>query len=60
MIRMDLDHAARLLGAEATGPGQFEGVTTDSRRVRPGMLFAALQGERVDGHDFAAAAAESS
>jgi UDP-N-acetylmuramoyl-L-alanyl-D-glutamate--2,6-diaminopimelate ligase len=24
----------------------------DSRRVRPGHLFAALPGERVDGHDF--------
>jgi UDP-N-acetylmuramoyl-tripeptide--D-alanyl-D-alanine ligase len=34
-----------------TGP-----VVIDSRRVEPGGLFAALQGERVDGHDFAPAA----
>jgi UDP-N-acetylmuramoyl-tripeptide--D-alanyl-D-alanine ligase len=34
-----------------TGP-----VVIDSRKVEPGGLFAALPGERVDGHDFAAAA----
>src|SRR5258708_5423000 len=32
-----------------TGP-----VVRDSREVEPGALFAALSGERVDGHDFAA------
>ncbi|MEU1627218.1 UDP-N-acetylmuramoyl-tripeptide--D-alanyl-D-alanine ligase [Streptomyces sp. NPDC020096] len=31
-----------------TGP-----VVIDSRQVRPGALFAAFRGERVDGHDFA-------
>jgi UDP-N-acetylmuramoyl-tripeptide--D-alanyl-D-alanine ligase len=31
-------------------------VEVDSRLVRPGALFVALPGERVDGHDFAAAA----
>ncbi|MDT0309175.1 UDP-N-acetylmuramoyl-tripeptide--D-alanyl-D-alanine ligase [Streptomyces sp. DSM 44917] len=34
-----------------TGP-----VVIDSRLAEPGSLFAALPGERVDGHDFAAAA----
>jgi UDP-N-acetylmuramoyl-tripeptide--D-alanyl-D-alanine ligase len=37
--------------AQVTGP-----VVIDSRQVTPGGLFAALPGERVDGHDFAAAA----
>jgi UDP-N-acetylmuramoyl-tripeptide--D-alanyl-D-alanine ligase len=32
-------------------------VVTDSRAVAPGDLFVALPGERVDGHDFVAAAA---
>ncbi|MEU5030910.1 UDP-N-acetylmuramoyl-tripeptide--D-alanyl-D-alanine ligase [Streptomyces milbemycinicus] len=36
---------------KVTGP-----VVIDSREVRPGGLFAALPGERVDGHDFAARA----
>jgi UDP-N-acetylmuramoyl-tripeptide--D-alanyl-D-alanine ligase len=31
-------------------------VTIDSRNAAPGSLFVALRGERVDGHDFAAAA----
>jgi len=38
--------------AVVTGPAVI-----DSRRVTPGALFAALAGERADGHDFAAAAA---
>src|ERR1700751_3916779 len=37
-----------------TGP-----VVIDSRQVTPGALFAALPGERVDGHDYAAAAARN-
>lgn len=32
-------------------------VEFDTRRIRPGALFVALRGERVDGHDFAATAA---
>lgn len=28
------------------------GITTDSRRVKPGELFLALRGEKFDGHDF--------
>ncbi len=35
---------------------RFERAVIDSREVRPGDLFVALPGERVDGHDFAAAA----
>ncbi len=30
----------------------FTGVSTDSRTVREGDLFVALEGERFDGHDF--------
>ena len=32
--------------------GTFKGATLDSRQVKPGMLFVAVKGERVDGHDF--------
>ena len=34
------------------------GVTADSRKVRPGFLFAALPGSKVDGRSFAPKAAE--
>ena len=33
---------------------RFAGATFDSRQVKPGMLYVALKGERVDGHDFVA------
>ena len=31
----------------------LSGVAVDSRAARPGVLFVAMKGERVDGHDFA-------
>jgi len=37
----------------------FTGVAIDSRQVKPGRLFFALPGERVDGFDFCAAAAKA-
>jgi UDP-N-acetylmuramoyl-tripeptide--D-alanyl-D-alanine ligase len=40
-------------GAEA----MLSGVAVDSRRVRPGDLFIALPGAKVDGHDYAGQAA---
>ena len=57
---LDLDAAARALGATRSGPNAaFSGVTTDSRKIRPGDLFVALRGERFDGHAFVAAALAS-
>ena len=35
------------------------GITSDSRLVEPGFLFAALPGENVDGRDFIPHAARS-
>lgn len=48
----------RLLSRAGRAPDstRFTGAAIDSRAVRPGDLFAALPGERVDGHDFAASA----
>jgi UDP-N-acetylmuramoyl-L-alanyl-D-glutamate--2,6-diaminopimelate ligase len=31
---------------------EFSGITYDSRRVTPGMIFVAIPGAHVDGHDF--------
>ncbi|MDY7577474.1 UDP-N-acetylmuramoyl-tripeptide--D-alanyl-D-alanine ligase [Herbaspirillum sp. RTI4] len=44
--------------AAADQVSAIDGVTTDSRAVKPGMLFVALRGERFDAHDFLAAVQE--
>ncbi|MET7762026.1 UDP-N-acetylmuramoyl-tripeptide--D-alanyl-D-alanine ligase [Streptomyces sp. NPDC005336] len=64
MIALSLAEIAGLVGGQphdipdpdlkVTGP-----VVIDSREVRPGSLFAALPGDRVDGHDFARGAVEA-
>ncbi len=61
MIALTLAEIAQAVGGstydihdpalQVTGP-----VVIDSRQVRPGSLFAAFAGERVDGHDYAAEA----
>ncbi len=52
MIHMSLSQAADLLKCGAMqDAGSFTGITTDSRNVAPGMLFAALPGRTFDGHD---------
>ncbi|MET9424138.1 MULTISPECIES: UDP-N-acetylmuramoyl-tripeptide--D-alanyl-D-alanine ligase [unclassified Streptomyces] len=58
MIALSLAEIAEIVGGQShdipdpatlvTGP-----VVIDSRAVEPGSLFAAFQGERVDGHDYA-------
>jgi UDP-N-acetylmuramoyl-L-alanyl-D-glutamate--2,6-diaminopimelate ligase len=45
-----LGDAVTLLGDPATG---VEGVTNDSRSVRPGMLFCCVPGAVADGHRYA-------
>ncbi|HEY2862566.1 MAG TPA: UDP-N-acetylmuramoyl-tripeptide--D-alanyl-D-alanine ligase [Casimicrobiaceae bacterium] len=56
---MDLETAANAVSARLEGGNAwFDGISTDSRTVRPGELFVALKGERFDGHDFVAQAFE--
>jgi UDP-N-acetylmuramoyl-tripeptide--D-alanyl-D-alanine ligase len=52
-----LSKLASILGVEASGEALLSGVAVDSRRVRPGDLFVALRGVRVDGLAFARDAA---
>ena len=61
MIPLPLEEIARITGARLDGGADpaavLDGpVVIDSRRAGPGGLFAAVEGERADGHDFAAAA----
>jgi UDP-N-acetylmuramoyl-tripeptide--D-alanyl-D-alanine ligase len=41
-------------GAEGSLPSGFDGISTDSRTIKPGDLFFALKGEKFDGHKFIA------
>jgi UDP-N-acetylmuramoyl-tripeptide--D-alanyl-D-alanine ligase len=52
-----LSKLASILGVEASGEALLSGVAVDSRRVRPGDLFVAMRGARVDGHTFSRDAA---
>jgi UDP-N-acetylmuramoyl-tripeptide--D-alanyl-D-alanine ligase len=60
MIELTLAEVAAAVGGILHGCSGTEmvtgGVEFDSRRVTPGGLFVAVPGERVDGHDFVAAA----
>src|SRR6185437_9545159 len=65
---MKLSLAEAALGAGAVleapptipnaGAISLAGYSIDSRTIKPGELFFAVKGERFDGHDFVAAAAE--
>ena len=63
MIPLSLAEIAAIVGGRthnATGSETVTGsVEFDSRKLGHGDLFVAMPGERVDGHDFAAAAVEA-
>jgi len=48
----------RAIGPSGLGAIEVRGVTDDSRAVEPGMIFAAIPGLHVDGHDYVERAAE--
>jgi len=53
MIHMSLNEAASCLSCKPVQSNlTFTGITSDSRQVVPGMLFAAIPGQVVDGHDY--------
>lgn len=47
-----------LIRAPAVGPLKFRKAVVDSRKAARGDIFIAIKGERVDGHDYVAHAAE--
>ncbi|GAW92148.1 UDP-N-acetylmuramoyl-tripeptide--D-alanyl-D-alanine ligase [Calderihabitans maritimus] len=55
MILMTFEEAYRVMrGKLLSGDpaAQFRGVSIDSRQIKPGELFFAFPGQRVDGHQF--------
>ncbi len=60
---MTLAEVAGSVGGRLAGGADADaiahGLTIDSRNAADGMLFAALPGERVDGHDYGGAATEA-
>ena len=63
MKNFTIENIVRACGGEWLGKPdilatEITAVTTDSRTVTPGCLFAAIPGERVDGHSFIAQSLE--
>lgn len=63
MISMNLKSLASILNGSFTDPAantaaSFCGVSIDSRTIAQGQLFVAIPGEKFDGHQYAAAAAQ--
>jgi UDP-N-acetylmuramoyl-tripeptide--D-alanyl-D-alanine ligase len=62
-LGLTIAEAAEAMGAAVSAPGdnrlaaKISGVATDSRAAGPGLIFFALKGERVDGHEYLAKAA---
>ena len=53
MLELRLSELAQSLGVACeSGDAVVTGLAIDSRAVKPGDLFVAIDGEHVDGHDF--------
>jgi UDP-N-acetylmuramoyl-tripeptide--D-alanyl-D-alanine ligase len=59
MMEGTLSQAAQIIQGNLRGPdGKFSGISTDTRTIRAGELFFALQGPNFDGNRFVGVAAE--
>jgi UDP-N-acetylmuramoyl-tripeptide--D-alanyl-D-alanine ligase len=62
-MKLALSRVAALVGASESAR-EFDpnaiatGYSIDSRTIRPGELFFAVKGEKMDGHDFVSQALE--
>jgi UDP-N-acetylmuramoyl-tripeptide--D-alanyl-D-alanine ligase len=52
MVQLTLQAVAKYLGCKGDYPGTVQGYAQDSRLVKPGDLFFAISGQRVDGHAY--------
>lgn len=59
MKNLSIKEIAAALGAECIGNATVENVSIDSRTIRPGDLYIAIQGEKFDGHVFSKSAVEN-
>ncbi len=60
MIALTLSQAAKKLGGKLLGADlSFSAVSSDSRSVKQGDLFVALEGPNFDGHDYIQKAAQA-
>ena len=50
---------SQLVDADLSADPEIAGVTADSRKVKPGFLFAALPGSKIDGRTFVAGAVQA-
>ena len=59
-MKLPLSGVAELISARVVGEVDPSAIATgysiDSRTIRPGELFFAVKGEKMDGHDFVAQA----
>ena len=63
----NLDEVARAIGAEisqassdrSAGKSNFAPISTDTRRLKPGEFFLALEGPNFDGHNYCGVAVEN-
>ncbi len=56
IMLIDLANAANGTIKNIEPAQKIQGICIDSRKVKPGDLFVAIEGERFDGHDFVEAA----
>jgi len=45
--------------SDSIGETDIKGLVSDSRKSAPGMIFACVRGDHIDGHDYAAKAVEA-
>ena len=59
MEKLFLSDIAKMTGGVANGEAEITSVVIDNREVKPGSLFIAIKGERLNGHQFVKSAIEA-
>ena len=56
---MNISDVASILNLSCTEQFEISSISIDSRTIQPGDLYLAIQGERLDGHDYITKAVEN-